>query len=350
MTAPTTKLPMRPLGKNGPLVPRLGLGLMGPSGMYGKHQGDDDFVALLDEAYKMGEIFWDTAELYGSSEAIIGRWFAANPEKRSDIILASKFGVFPDPTSPSMMRLDSSVAQAEKSLAKSLDLLHTDYIDVYYVHHIDHVTPIEHTIAYLKKQVEAGKIRHIGMSECSAATLRRAHAVHPIACVQMEYNPLTLDIELPERAVLKTARELGIAVVAYSPLGRGLLTGRIKSSADLAAEKGDMRSVLPRFNKDNIEQNGRVVDKIAGIATAKGVSVPQIALAWLLKQGDDIFGIPGSSKAARLAENLNAMQVQLTDEEEKAIRQAAEGVAGARIFDLPGMEAQIAFADSAPLP
>ncbi|KAH8651431.1 NADP-dependent oxidoreductase domain-containing protein [Xylariales sp. PMI_506] len=333
----------RPLGKNGPQVPRLGLGLMGTSGHYGLPMQNDERLALLDEAYKVGERFWDTADMYGDCEDFMGIWFAANPEKRKDIFLSSKFGIR---MGSSGIIVNSSPEYCREAIEKSLARLQVSYIDLYFVHHLDKVTPIEKTMEALAELKRAGKIRHIGLSECSADTLRRACAIEQVACVQQEYNLATLDIEAPERRFLVTARELGVAIVAYSPLGRGLLTGQLAAPDDVK-KSGDMRSHLPRFNGDNLVNNIAIVEKITEIAGAKGLSAPQLALAWLLVQGDDIFGIPGTTKAKRLKENLKALEVQLTADEQKEIRTLAIGIKGLRVPEnYPGINP---YGDTPPL-
>jgi aryl-alcohol dehydrogenase-like predicted oxidoreductase len=269
-----------------------------------------------------------TADMYHDSEDLLGKWFAANPEKRPSIFLATKFGY--RRTDKGEHGIDTSPEYARQALERSLTRLGTSYIDLFYLHRLDKVTPIEKTMAALAELKRAGKIRHIGLSECSASALRRAHAVEPVACVQMEYSAFSLDIEFPQHALLATARELGIAVVAYSPLGKGMLGGAIRSVSDVS-KPGDMRAAFaPRFSKENLEANIALVDKLSEIAGRKGVSTAQLALAWLLAQGDDIFPIPGTRNPERLAENLGALQVTLTAEEEKAIRVLADKVAGGR--------------------
>ncbi|KAH6608317.1 aryl-alcohol dehydrogenase [Trichoderma cornu-damae] len=257
----------RALGKNGPQVPRLGLGLMGLSAYYGLPLPDEERLAFLDKAYEMGERFWDTADLYGDSEDLLGKWFAANTEKRDDIFLATKFGICQE--KGGRFTFDSSPEYCQRAFEKSLRRLGLPSVNLLYVHHLDKVTPIERTIEAMVELKNAGKIQHIGLSECSADTLRRASAIHPITCVQMEYNPFTLEIEEPQRHFLATARELGVAVVANSPLGRGLLAGAIQSNDDVA-KAGDTRTALPRFSGDNLERNLATVAKIDQIAKQKG--------------------------------------------------------------------------------
>lgn len=322
----------RQLGKNGPVLPRLGLGLMNNSGAYNAAGSDEERFAFLDKAYEIGERFWDTADMYLDSEDLLGKWFARNPEKREDIFLATKFGI--DMSVPTDIKLDSSPAYARQQLNKSLTRLGVDYVDLYYVHRIDGVTPIEKTMEALVEFKNQGKLRYIGLSGCSATSLRRAHAVHPIAAVQMEYSVFARDIETandPTKGVLAAARELGVAVVAYSPLGRGILAGGISGAADLEST-GDMRRGfgLPWFQEGNLEKNLATVAQIAELAKAKKVTTPQLCLAWVLAQGDDVFAIPGTRKAERLQQNLASLDIKLTPDEEQKLRALGEQVAGGR--------------------
>jgi aryl-alcohol dehydrogenase-like predicted oxidoreductase len=218
-------------------------------------------------------------------------------------------------------------------------------VDLYYIHRLDGKTPVEKTMQALVELKNEGKIRHIGLSECSADSLRRAHAIHPIAAVQMEYSVFSLDIESPERKFLETARELGIAIVAYSPLGKGLLTGTIRNIEDVQ-KPGDFRPILPRLQNDNLTRNLELVDKIAEIGKQKNATAAQMALAWVLKQGDDFFAIPGTTKIERLEQNVASSEIELSDEEEQDIRKLASQVAGSRMSEkyLPTF-----FADTPPL-
>ncbi|KAL1870356.1 hypothetical protein Plec18167_007490 [Paecilomyces lecythidis] len=334
-------LDSRPLGKNGPELPRLGLGLMVASGIYGTPPPDNERFKFLDEAYKKGEIFWDTADEYGDSEDLLGKWFAANPEKRKDIFLATKFALRGG-TPRGGLHIDSSPEYCRQAIEKSLNRLRLPFVDLYYVHRLDKVTPIEKTMEAMVELKNAGKIKHIGLSECSAASLRRAHAVHPVTCVQVEYSAFCTDIE--RNGLLQAARELGVAIVAYSPLGNGLLTGTIRNREDVA-KPGDLRGMLPWLRDENLEKNVAIIDKISEIAKAKGVTTAQLALAWVLAQGDDIFAIPGTKRVNRLEENLRSLSVSLSKEEEKSIRQLAEACVGERVQDMTGF----AFADTPPL-
>jgi aryl-alcohol dehydrogenase-like predicted oxidoreductase len=242
------------------------------------------------------------------------------------------------------MVVDSSPEYCRQALEKSLKRLGLPYVDLYYVHRLDKVTPIEKTIEALVELKNAGKIKHIGMSECSADSLRRAHAVHPITAVEVEYSAFCLAIEDPKIRLLETARELGVAVVAYSPIGNGLLTGGLRKAADFTKE-GDLRAALPWLKAENLDANVAIVDQISEIARKKGITTAQLALAWLLAQGDDIFAIPGTTKVHRMAENLGSMSVSVSPEEEKAVRELAKGVVGGRVQDLMGHT----FADTPPL-
>ncbi|MCJ1311779.1 hypothetical protein MMC25_005452 [Agyrium rufum] len=327
-----TKIPHRPLGKDGPLVPRMGIGLVNLSGgVYGPKMTDADRTAFLDTAYEMGDTAWDTADEYGDCEDILGRWFAANPEKRDKIFLSTKFGIKRTPEVPPRgVSACSTPEYCREAIEKSLKRLGLRYVDLYYVHRLDKVTPIEKTMEALVELKKAGKIRHVGLSEYSADSLRRAYAVHPVTCVQMEYSAFCLDIESPTTKFLETARELGVAIVAYCPLGHGFLTGTIRKRDDVLGE-GDLRGMLPWLAEDNVQKNVSVVEKVTEIAKVKGISTAQLALAWVLAQGDDIFPIPGTTKIYRLEENLASCFVSLSSEEEKSVHFVAQDVIGGRV-------------------
>ncbi|KAB5582909.1 aldo-keto reductase, putative [Coniochaeta sp. 2T2.1] len=310
---------LRSLGKNGPLVPRIGFGTMGmgfPCSRTATPIPDPERLALLDHAYEVGETFWDMSDYYGDVEVIVGKWIALNPEKRKDLFLATKFGAIQLPNGFSFR---GDAAYVPEALEKSLARLNTDYIDLYYPHRVDGSTPIELIVAEMAKRKEAGKIRHLGLSEVSSITLRRACAVHHIAAVQMEYSAFSTEIEDPKYGnLLATCRELGVAVVAYSPFSRGLLSGGVQGPDDFDA--GDIRRVYPRFSRENFPKNMELVGAIKKIADKKGVTVGQVALAWLLAQGDDIFPIPGTITPKYIDENFAAANVQLTREESQHIR------------------------------
>lgn len=273
------------------------------------------------------------ADKYGDSEDLLGKWFAANPEKRQDIFLATKFG-FTSMVGGSI-QVDTTPEYCRTALEKSLKRLGLPFVDLYYIHRLDKVTPIEKTMKALVELKNAGKIKYIGLSECSAESLRRAYAIHPVACVQIEYSLSCMEIEWPKWKLLETARELGVAIVAYSPLGNGLLTGAIRSREDVD-KPGDRRGGLPWLRAENIETNLRILDRVGEIAKTKSVTTPQLCLAWLLAQGDDIFPIPGSSKIARLEENLGSLSVSLSKEEEKEIRKLGESFLNERFQNMTG--------------
>ncbi|PVH79098.1 Aldo/keto reductase [Cadophora sp. DSE1049] len=279
--------------------------------------------------------------MYGDSEDLIGRWFRANSDKRKDIFLATKFAnrTLADGT----FTIDSTPEYCLSACNNSLERLGVPFIDLFYCHRLDQKTPIELTIRAMVQLKEAGKIKYLGLSECSAESLRRAHAVHPITAVQMEYSPFALEIESPQFKLLETARELGVALVAYSPLGRGMLSGTLRSRADFGP--GDLRAILPRFSEENFPKNLMVVDRIAEIARQKRITPAQLSLAWLLAQGDDIFPIPGTTRTERLFENVGALKVTLSKDEENAVRTECEssGISGGRY---PEVFAKTCFADT----
>lgn len=308
----------RQLGTNGPEVTAVGLGLMGLSVFYGALPSDEERFAFLDHAYASGNRFWDTADMYGDSEDLLGKWFKLHPGRRETIFLATKFGNALDGSG--IVRSDPEYVYSAN--AKSLQRLGIESIDLYYVHRVDGKTPIEDTMAALVDLKNQGKIKHIGLSEVSADSLRRAHAVHPITALQIEYSPFCLDIESPQIGVLAACKELGIAVVAYSPLGRGMLTGQLRSPDQF--EEGDFRTFAPRFSKENFPKNLKLVDDLAKIASAKGITTGQLSLAWLLKQWDMVLPIPGTKKAKYYDENMASLDVTLTDDEEAAVRKAIQ--------------------------
>ncbi|KAI1482552.1 Aldo/keto reductase [Daldinia eschscholtzii] len=339
----------RQLGKDGPLVPRIGFGAMGLSLGYGKPMPDEQRLELLDHAHSIGETFWDTSDFYGDSEDLIGKWFSRTG-KRSDIFLATKFGGIRLGEAGFGFRGDAEYVR--EACEKSLKRLGVDYIDLWYPHRLDGSTPVEHIVAEMVKMKEQGKIRYIGLCEVSAATLRRAHAVHPISAVQVEYSPFTTDIEDPQTNLLATCRELGVAVVAYSPLSRGLLSGRIKSPSDF--EPDDVRRRYPRFSPENFPKNIALVEALRAVAAEKGstttttTTAAQLALAWLLSQGDDIFPIPGTTRIASLEENCAAASISLSAGEVARIRSLVE-TASCRGARYPPEHALALFADT-PLP
>lgn len=338
------KLPTRKLGKNGPAVTAVGYGTMGLSAFYGKPKPDSERFAVLDKAFELGELFWDSADMYLDSEDLLGNWFKANPGKREKIFLATKFANCSD--AEGNRWVDSTPEYCRKACEKSLSRLGVESIDLYYAHRLDGKTPVEKTVEEMKKLKQEGKIKYLGLSECSSDSLRRACKIEHIDAVQIEYSPFSLDIENPQIGLLKTCRELGVAVVAYSPIGRGMLGGTIRSPKDF--EEGDFRTFAPRFSEENFSKNLELVDRIDKIAKKKNTTPSALTLAWLLAQGDDIFPIPGTTNIGRLEENLSAMSITLTKEEEQEIRAACEkaDVKGSRY---PEAMAMALFADTPPL-
>ncbi|KAF1835003.1 aldo/keto reductase-like protein, partial [Decorospora gaudefroyi] len=281
---------------------------------------------------------------YGDNEDLISKWFQANPEKRANIFLATKFAGRVSDKGEHFF--DSSPEYAKQACDKSLKRLGLSQIDLYYCHRVDQKTPIERTVQAMADLVKLGKVKHLGLSEVSSETLRRAHKVHPISAVQVEYSPFALDIESKQIDLLHTCRELGVAVVAYSPLSRGLLTGAFTSPDDF--EEGDFRRIAPRFSKENFPKNLKLVDCITDMAKAKGVTPGQLTLAWLMAQGEDIFPIPGTTQRERLEENVDSLKVQLSKEEEQTIRKACSEaeVSGTRY---PEALMNSCYADTPPL-
>lgn len=335
----TSTIPTRPLGKNGPLVPRIGYGAMGLSLGYHTQMADEQRFAVLDHAHSIGETFWDTSDAYLDNEDLLCAWFRRT-NKREDIFLATKFGA--TVTADFQIGFRGDAAYVREACDKSLTRLGVEYIDLYYPHRLDGSTPVEDIVGEMVKLKNEGKIRHIGLCEVSAATLRRAYAVHPIAAVQMEYSPFTTDIEDPSINLLATCRELGVAVVAYSPLCRGLLTGGVTEVGKLDA--GDIRKFYPRFSEENLPKNLAVVEQLVKIAEEKGCTAGQLALAWLLSQGDDIFPIPGTSKTKNLDDNVAAAHIELGSEEVAKIRALVDNAAAGEKY--PAEHALGLFADT----
>ncbi|TPX12571.1 uncharacterized protein E0L32_000748 [Thyridium curvatum] len=312
-------IPLRSLGKNGPKVPAMGFGLMPLSYAYGTVPPDEERFQLLDRALELGCTFWDTADLYGDSEELLGRWFKRTGN-RDKIFLASKFGFVKGEPG---YAVESSAEYCKKACEESLRLLGTDHIDLYYLHHPNPRVPIEQTIRAMAELKAQGKIHYIGLSNCGVATIRRAHAITPISVVQTEYSAFHRIIEGPEgHNTLKVCRELGISVVCYSPLGRGMLTSTFASlAAPGEDDPKDMRTKsLPRFLGEAKDHNAKIVAKFSELAAKHNCTASQLAIAWLLKQGDDIIPIPGTRKIKWLEQNWAALQIQLSDEDEKEIR------------------------------
>ena len=292
------------------------------SAFYGGAGSDDaESIRTIHRAIELGITFIDTAELYGPfiNEELVGR---AIDGRRGEVVLATKFGFM----SGGVRKIDSSPATVRSALEGSLQRLGTDYVDLYYQHRVDPNTPIEETVGALAELVAEGKVRHVGLSEASPATIRRAHAVHPITALQNEYSLWTRD---PEAEILPLLRELGIGLVAYSPLGRGFLTGQITSVDQL--DEGDFRRSNPRFEK--LDENLRIVDEVQAVADEVGATAAQVAIAWVLAQGDDIVPIPGTKRVARIEENAGAAGVELSKEQLERLT-AIRPPAGDRYADM----------------
>ncbi|KAJ5273587.1 NADP-dependent oxidoreductase domain-containing protein [Penicillium angulare] len=314
-------IPTRTLGRDGPQVPAVGLGLMSIGGVYGSAGSLEDKLAILDHAHATGQWNWDTADLYADSEDVVGEWVKRRGDKRNDIFLATKFGCIVE-GSGALKGIRSDPEYVKEACNKSLGRLGVDTIDLYYCHRVDEITPIEKTVEAMVELKKQGKIRYIGLSEVSAASLRRAHAVHPIAALQIEYSPFALDIESPQTDLLKTCRELGVAVVAYSPIGRGLLTGDFKKFEDFP--ENDWRRILPKYQPEHFPKIVELVEGVKKVAQAHGATPSQVSIAWLLAQGSDIIPIPGTRSHQRMDENTNSALLKLSDEELKDIRELVE--------------------------
>ncbi|WP_343633956.1 aldo/keto reductase [Roseateles sp.] len=299
------QLPRRRLGAHGPEVSALGLGCMGMSDFYGPAD-EATSMAVLHRALDLGMNFLDTSDIYGNgaNERLLSGLLA---NRRREVVLATKFGIVRNADGLSA-GVNGTPAHVHASCDASLRRLGVNHIDLYYLHRVDKAVPIEDTVGAMAELVRAGKVRHIGLSEASAETIRRAHKVHPIAAVQSEYSLWTRDVEAE---VLPTCRELGIALVPYSPLGRGFLTGAIRSADQLAAN--DWRRVNPRFQDGHLAQNLALADAIVELARDHGLAPAQLALAWLLDRGPDVVPIPGTRSIARLEENAMAARVRLSD-------------------------------------
>ena len=295
----------RQLGRSGLTVSALGLGCMGMSDFYGS-QNDAESTRTLHRALALGVTFFDTADMYGphKNEELLGRAFKG---KRKHVVLATKFGIQRDLNDPAKRGINGRPEYVQAACEASLKRLGTDHIDLYYQHRVDPNTPIEDTVGAMSRLVEAGKVRYLGLSEAAPATLRRAVAVHPIAALQTEYSLWSRE---PEDEIMPVLRELGVGFVPYSPLGRGFLTGQITRFEDLDAD--DYRRHTPRFQGENFQKNLDLVARINDLARQKHCTASQLALAWVLAQGEDIVPIPGTKRVAYLEENLGALKVELS--------------------------------------
>lgn len=310
----SSPLPTRRIGKD--QVSALGFGAMGIGGyVYGEAGDDESRFKVLDRLVELGCTNWDTADIYGDSQALIGRWFKRTG-KRDQIFLATKFAF---KINGKEVQISGDPEYAKEACNKSLELLGVNTIDLYYVHRIDQTVPIEKTMGALKELVQEGKIRYIGLSEPSPATLRRAHKIHPVSAIQVEYSPFVLDVE-QKGHLLDTARELGVTVFAYSPLGRGILTGQVTSRDDFPED--DLRRHIPKFSPENFPKILSLVENIKTIGKKYNATPGQVTLAWLMAQGEDIIPIPGTKKIKYAEENLGALKVQLTKEDIDFIRKA----------------------------
>lgn len=323
-------LPTRQLGATGRQLPSIGLGCMGLSEFYGPPTEPGDAIRLLHEAIELGIKHFDTAEIYGigsANEILLGEAFA---DRRDHVFIATKFGLVRDSETGDFLGLDGSAQNCRRAVEASLRRLRTDHIDLYYLHRVDPATPIEETVTAMAELVEEGKLGAIGLSEASAATIRRAAAVHPIAAVQSEYSIFSRDIEAD---VMPACQETGASLVAYSPLGRGLLAGRFQSEAP---DDSDWRTTTPRFQGEDFDANRALAAQIEALAAARSCTPAQLALAWVLSRGESILALMGTTNLANLKQNIDALALQLTAEECAHLDALAGRVCGDR-YDAWGM-------------
>ena len=302
----------RRLGPKGPEVSAIGLGCMGMAAFYGQGLDEDQATAVIHRALDLGITLFDTAEMYGphTNEVQVGKALA---DRRDKAFVATKFGIGYN-ADRTAMKVDGSPANVRRAIEGSLKRLNMDHVDLYYLHRVDPDTPIEETVGAMAELVTEGKVRFLGLSEAAPETLRKAHATHPITALQTEYSLWSRE---PEDEILATVRELGIGFVPYSPLGRGFLSGDIRSIEDLAAD--DFRRTNPRFMGENFQKNLDLVEAVKNLAQARGVTAAQLALAWVLAQGDDLVPIPGTRRIATLEDNAAAVDIALTPEDMAAI-------------------------------